>query len=197
MNLEQLKVDISNAQQRPLSGGITSNNLAIHDNESGQLTLSGDITITIKVLDLTSTGVYTLNSLMNFTQHAIANKLKGNIFIGGFGFYKYDSSHKKFTNKPHTYTIRYNFNYIVKLIQITMLSQLSGNDFVLVVVDDIRSSFTDKYGKSRKVSGLTNGVGGPAIVSYSEWTKDPYLSVHEFFHTLSLDDIEDNSQNKN
>lgn len=194
MNLEQLKVEISNAQQRPLSGGITSNNMTIHDNGNGQLTLSGDIKITIKVLDLTSTGVYTLNSLMNFTQQTIANKLKGNIFLGGFGFYKYDSNRKKFTNKPYTYTIRYNFNYIVKLTQITMLSQLSGNDFVLAVVDDIRSSFTDKHGKSRKVSGLTNGTGGPAVVSYNDWAKYPYLAVHEFFHTLSLGDIEDNSQ---
>ncbi|MBB6498951.1 hypothetical protein [Pedobacter cryoconitis] len=75
-----------------------------------------------------------------------------------------------------------------------MLSQLSGNDFVLVVVDDIRFSFTDKYGKSHKAGGLTNGTGGPAIVSYNDWAKNPYLAVHEFFHTLSLDDIEDHSQ---
>jgi len=33
--------------------------------------------------------------------------------------------------------------------------------------------------------------GGPATVIYKDWERDYLLGVHEFFHVLGLDDLED------
>lgn len=75
-----------------------------------------------------------------------------------------------------------------------MLNQLKGNDFVLAVVDSIGHQFTDQYGRRQGSSGLTQRAGWPATVSYDSWQKNKYTGVHEFFHTLSLDDIEDSDK---
>lgn len=190
-----LKMRFATLQNQPLTGGIVAKNLRITDNGTGELSLHGDFTITLKVLDLTTNGAPNLNSLMTFTQQVISNKLRGGGYKSGINFLKYNPAKKAFdTSKTWTYSIRYNFSFTVNVIQINMLSQLRGNDFVLAVVDNIGHQFTDQYGRRHSSAGLTNGTGGPAVVSYNDWQKDKYISVHEFFHTLNLGDIEDSSK---
>lgn len=46
MFLEQFKLSFSSYQNKTLSGGIIGKHLRIIDNGSGQLTLTGDISIT-------------------------------------------------------------------------------------------------------------------------------------------------------
>lgn len=182
-------------QNQPLSGGIVARNLRISDNGSGELNLYGDFTITLKVLDLTTDGAPNLNSLMTFTQQVISNKLRGGGYKSGVSIHKYNVNQKAFDkNKIWTYSIRYNFNFTVNVIQINMLSQLKGNDFVLAVVDSIGHQFTDQYGRRQGSAGLTQGANWPATVSYDSWQKNKYFGAHEFFHTLGLDDIEDSSK---
>lgn len=191
MLLDQLEQIISFNQNRTLSGGITGRNLRIIDNGSGQLTLSGDILITLKVLDLTTSGAPRIQSLMKLSEQAIASKLRGGA-DGRANFYEYNSAKNSFTNKNYTYSLRYNFNYTAKVEQIPSLSYLAGNDFVLALVDGIRSRFTDKFGRSHAHGGIAgNFDGGPATVIYSEWEKDYLVGVHEFFHVLGLSDLED------
>ncbi|MCX2494027.1 hypothetical protein OQX63_11130 [Pedobacter sp. PF22-3] len=133
---------------------------------------------------------------MTFTQQVISNKLRGGGYKSGVIFFEYNHAKKSFNlRKNHTYSIRYNFNFMVNVQQINMLNQLKGNDFVLAVVDSIGHQFTDQYGRRHSSAGLTNGTGGPAVVSYDHWKKDRYLSVHEFFHTLGLRDIENSDKN--
>lgn len=195
--INTLKSRFAILQSQPLTGGIVAKNLRISDNGNGELSLYGDFTITLKVLDLTTNGTPNLNSLMTFTQQVISNKLRGGGYKTGINFLKYNPAKKAFDNtKTWTYSIRYNFNFTVNVIQINMLNQLRGNDFVLAVVDSIGYQFTDKYGKKHSSAGLTQGSdgGGPAVVSYSNWLENKYVGVHEFFHTLGLDDIEDHSK---
>ncbi|NTD95632.1 hypothetical protein G6M26_22750 [Agrobacterium tumefaciens] len=193
--IDVFKTNISLLQNQPLSGGIVAKNLRISDNGSGELTLYGDFTITLKVLDLTTSGAPDLNSLMTFTQQVITSKLRGGGYKGGIRFFKYDSSTRSFNfRKNHTYSLRYNFNCTVNVTHIDMLNQLRGNDFVLAVVDRIGYQFIDQYGKRNNSSGITNGRGGPAVVCYNDWVKNRYIGVHEFFHTLGLKDIEDHNK---
>lgn len=125
----------------------------------------------------------------------ITSKLRGGGYQNGVNFLKYNAAKNIFDkSKPWTYSIRYNFNCSVSVVQISMLSQLRGNDFVLALVDSMSHQFTDQYGKRHYSAGLTNGRGGPAVVSYIHWQKNRYLGVHEFFHTLGLDDIEGDSK---
>ena len=129
---------------------------------------------------------------MTFTQQVITSKLRGGGYKSGVIYFEYNSSIKSFNfRKNHTYSIRYNFNCSVSVLQINMLSQLKGNDFVLAVVDSIGYQFTDQYGKKHYSGGLAQRDGGPAVVSYNNWVKTKYIGVNEFFHTLSLGDIED------
>jgi hypothetical protein len=191
--INTLQMHFALLQNQPLTGGIVAKNLRITDNGSGELSLYGDFTITLKVLDLTTNGAPYLNSLMTFTQQVISNKLRGGGYKSGIRFFKYNAAKRAFDfHKNQTYSIRYNFNFKVDVQQISMLGQLRGNDFVLAVVDNIGYQFTDQYGRRNNSAGLTNGTGGPAIVSYDYWQKNKYVGVHEFFHTLSLPDIEDN-----
>jgi len=190
-----LQMHFALLQSQPLTGGIVAKNLRITDNGSGELSLYGDFTITLKVLDLTTNGAPNLNSLMTFTQQAISNKLRGGGYKSGVNILKYNAAKRSFdTSKTWTYSIRYNFNFTVNVIQINMLNQLKGNDFVLVVVDGIGYQFADQYGRHQSATGLTQGEGGPAVVSYNDWLKNKYFGVHEFFHTLGLDDIEDSGK---
>lgn len=46
--IDVFKTNISLLQNQPLSGGIVAKNLRISDNGSGELTLYGDFTITLK-----------------------------------------------------------------------------------------------------------------------------------------------------
>ncbi|OWK71741.1 hypothetical protein [Pedobacter sp. AJM] len=193
--IDLFKTKISLLQNQALSGGIVAKNLHISDNGSGELTLYGDFTITLKVLDLTTGGAPNLNSLMTFTQQVITSKLRGGGYKSGVIYFEYNSSTKSFNfRKNHTYSIRYNFSCNARVVQINMLSQLKGNDFVLAVVDSIGYQFTDQYGKKHNSGGLAQRDGGPAVVSYNEWRKNKYIGVHEFFHTLGLGDIEDVSK---
>ncbi|NTE03454.1 hypothetical protein G6M26_06855 [Agrobacterium tumefaciens] len=193
--VQAISANLAIIQNQPLSGGIVAKNLHISDNGSGELSLYGDFTITLKVLDLTTNGAPNLNSLMTFTQQVITTKLRGGGYKNGVIIHKYNSARKIFDKtKTWTYSIRYNFNFAVNVIQINMLTQIKGNDFVLAVVDSIGHQFTDKYGRRQSSGGLTQGEGGPATVSYNSWQKNKYIGVHEFFHTLSLDDIEDSDK---
>lgn len=190
--IDVFKTNISLLQNQPLSGGIVAKNLRISDNGSGELTLYGDFNITLKVLDLTTSGAPDLNSLMTFTQQVITSKLRGGGYKSGINFLKYNAAKKVFDkDKTWTYSIRYNFNFSVNVIQINMLNQLRGNDFVLAIVDSIGHQFTDQSGKKHNSSGLAQRDGGPAVVSYYDWRRNKYVGVHEFFHTLGLKDIED------
>lgn len=190
-----LQMHFALLQSQPLTGGIVAKNLRISDNGSGELSLYGDFTITLKVLDLTTNGAPNLNSLMTFTQQVISNKLRGGGYKSGVTTLKYNPAKKAFdTSKTWTYSIRYNFNITVNVIQINMLNQLKGNDFVLAVVDSIGHQFTDQYGRRQGSGGLTQRAGWPATVSYDSWQKNIYIGVHEFFHTLNLVDIEDSNK---
>ena len=193
--IDFFKMNLALLQNQPLSGGIVAKNLRISDNGSGELTLYGDFTITLKVLDLTTDGAPNLNSLMTFTQQVITSKLRGGGYQSGVRFLKYNAAKNIFDkDKTWTYSIRYNFGFSVNVMQISMLSQLKGNDFVLAVVDSMGHQFTDQYGKRHYSGGLTKGMGGPAVITYNTWLRNKYLGVHEFFHTLGLDDIEDHSK---
>ncbi|WP_316824052.1 hypothetical protein [Pedobacter miscanthi] len=187
---------VSFAQGRKLSGGITCNGLRIQQShmpgKMPELLVTGDVTITIKVFDLTSTGVPKLNNLMAYTQHNITNKLRGETMEHNRYLSNYDTKANKFNiNTMATYNVRYRINYIVKLKKINRLSQLSGNDFVLAVVDRICFK-TDNL----TTSGLTLRQGGPATVVYNDWCKYPNISMHEFFHTLGLEHIKGASSRK-
>lgn len=193
MRLAELSNIISVAQQKKLSGGITCNHLKIQDNGSRMLTVSGDVTVTLKVFELTTNGANQLHRLMNSTRSIISEKLNGGSGLTGSVFlHKFDPIKKKFTNDSDIYTVAYNLNYIIKLEQITMLSQLSGNDFVLAVVDAI------SYKTDGAVSGgLTVFGGGPSSISYDTWRRYPYLGAHEFFHALKLSDLKGKTATKN
>ncbi|MET4138471.1 hypothetical protein [Pedobacter sp. UYP1] len=187
MMLVEFKTKLISVQQRKLSGGITCHDLRIQNNGSRVLTISGDVTITIKVLDLTTKGASRMHSLINSTQHIISTKLTGTSSPRyGAYLHNFDPKSKKFGTDSELYTIYYNINYIVKLEHIIMLSQLSGNDFVLAVVDTIGFK-SDKYG----TSGLTWGKKGPSTVAYNDWCQYPYIAAHEFFHSLGLPDLFD------
>ncbi|GAA4208998.1 hypothetical protein GCM10022289_33810 [Pedobacter jeongneungensis] len=187
-----LKMRFAILQNQPLTGGIVAKNLHISDNGNGELSLYGDFTITLKVLDLTTNGAPNLNSLMTFTQQVISSKLRGGGYKSGVSVLKYNPVKRAFdTSKTWTYSIRYHFNFTVNVIQINMLNQLKGNDFVLAVVDSIGYQHIDQYGRPQSAAGLTQGEGGPAVVSYNGWLKNKNFGVHEFFHTLGLADIED------
>jgi len=193
--INTLRMRLAILLNQPLTGGIVAKNLRISDNGNGELSLYGDFTITLKVLDLTTNGAPNLNSLMTFTQQVISNKLRGGGYKSGVSGLKYNPVKKAFDNsKTWTYSIRYHFNFTVNVIQINMLSQLKGNDFVLAMVDSIGHQFTDQYGRRQGSGGLTQGADWPAIVSYNSWQKDRHIGVHEFFHTLNLVDIEDSSK---
>jgi len=190
-----IRTNMAILQNQPLSGGIVAKNLHISDNGSGELSLSGDFTITLKVLDLTTNGAPNLNSLMTFTQQVITTKLRGGGYKSGVSALKYNVAKKIFDkSNSWTYSIRYNFNFSINVIQINMLNQLRGNDFVLAVVDSIGHQYTDKYGQRHSSGGLTKRAYWPATVSYNAWQKNKYIAVHEFFHTLGLDDIEDSDK---
>lgn len=189
--IDFFKVNLAMLQSQPLTGGVVAKNLRISDNGSGELTLYGDFTITLKVLDLTTDGAPNLNSLMTFTQQVITSKLRGGGYKSGVSVHKYLPNKRKFDRSiTWTYSVRYNFNFSIDVVQISMLTQLRGNDFVLAVVDSIGHQFTDQYGRRQNSGGLTQGDGGPAAVSYNSWIKNKYLASHEFFHILNLDDIE-------
>ncbi|MCX2485024.1 hypothetical protein [Pedobacter sp. MR2016-24] len=191
MFLENFEREILASQTKPLSGGIVASNLKINDNRTGLLTLTGDILITLKVLDLTTLGAFRIQSLMKSSEQTIMNKLRGGADSDQIIFYEYSSVKNTFTNKQRTYSLKYNFNYTAKLIQINSLSQLAGNDFVLALVDGIGHRFTDMYGRKYVSGGLAKKNGGPAAVIYKEWEKNYLIGVHEFFHTLGLPDLEE------
>lgn len=130
---------------------------------------------------------------MNSTQSTIANKLRGTSSPGyGVFLHNFDAKKKAFGKGNALYTLHYNLNYIVKLEQIKQLSQLSGNDFVLTVVDGIGFK-SDKYGSG----SLTWGKKGPSTVAYDIWCKYPDIGAHEFFHTLGLPDLYEKKDTKN
>ena len=92
-----LKMRFATLQNQPLTGGIVAKNLHITDNGTGELSLYGDFTITLKVMDLTTYGAPNLNSLMTFTQQVISNKLRGGGYKNGVIMHKYNSLQKKST----------------------------------------------------------------------------------------------------
>jgi len=193
MKLAEFTSLLTTAQQKKLSGGITCDNLKITENGNRQLTVSGDVTITLKVFDLTTHGASNIHRLMNSTRAIISEKLNGPSGVAGNVYmHKYDAHKKNFTKDVAIYNLAYNLTYIIKLDKITMLSQLSGNDFVLAVVDSI---LYQSDGSS--TGGLTIRGGGPSTISYKAWNKYPYLGAHEFFHALKLADISDKSASKN
>jgi hypothetical protein len=191
MTLEEFQALLSATQQRKLSGGITCNRLNISLYGTRQLTLSGDVTVTIKVIDLTTHSASKLHSLINHTQHFISSKLNGDstpryqVYL-----HNYDSKKKAFGTSRELYELHYKINYIVRLEQIKMLSQIAGNDFILAVVDNI--GYTS--GDSLITGGLTNDRSGPATITYNRWVGYPNVGAHEFFHTLGLDDLYNSNQ---
>jgi hypothetical protein len=195
--ISELTFVFSQIQNRTLSGGITCpNGLRIQEvsivGKAKELIITGDVIITLKVLELTSLGAPKLNNLMKYTQQNITNKLKGEIVDYNVYLAVFNTRHNKFNkNEPATYNVRYKVNYIVRLEQIRMLSQLSGNDFVLAAVDRI-SLKTDKY----TTSGLTAHGDVPATVTYSDWCRYPNIGTHEFFHTLGLSDLQGQANHK-
>jgi hypothetical protein len=189
MILSELTFSFSQVQKRILSGGITCNGLKIQEisvaGKAKELIITGDVTITLKVLKLTTHGTPKLTNLMKHTQQNITSKLKGETIDYSVYLADYNSKSNKFNkNIPATYNLRYKINYLVRVEQIRTLSQLSGNDFVLAVVDHIGLK-VDKY----KISGLTTHNDVPATVSYDGWCIYPNIGTHEFFHTLGLSDL--------
>ena len=64
--INTLRMRFAILQSQPLTGGIIAKNLRISDNGSGELSLYGDFTITLKVLDLTTNGATEPKQLNNF-----------------------------------------------------------------------------------------------------------------------------------
>lgn len=101
--IDTFRLSFAKLQNQPLTGGIVAKNLRISDNGSGELSLYGDFTITLKVLDLTTIGAPNLNSLMTFTQQVISNKLRGGGYKSGVIFFEYNATKKSFNlQKNHT-----------------------------------------------------------------------------------------------
>lgn len=189
MILSDLTSHFSQVQNRILSGGITCNGLKIQEisivGKAKELIITGDVTITLKVMELTTTGTPRLSNLMKHTQQNITNKLRGETIDYSVYLAEYDRKSNKFNkNIPATYNLRYKINYLVRVEQIRTLSQLSGNEFVLAVVDSIGLK-VDQY----KISGLTSHNDVPATVTYRDWCAYPNIGTHEFFHTLGLSDL--------
>ena len=197
MTLSALIFNFSKAQNRKLSGGITCRGLRIQEvsmaGKAKELIITGDVNITLKVLELTTSGAPKLNMMMKYTEQNIANKLKGETMDYGLVLSDYDTKANKFNkNIPAIYNVRYKINYLVRLEQVRTLSQLSNNDFVLAIVDRIGLK-TDKYA----TGGLTAHGDVPATVTYNEWCKYPNIATHEFFHTLGLPDLSGKSNSNN
>lgn len=111
--ISTLRMRFAILQSQPLTGGIVARNLRITDNGSGELSLYGDFTITLKVLDLTTSGAPNLNSLMTFTQQVISSKLRGGGYKSGVSILKYNAAKRVFDNhKTWTYSIRYNLTLL-------------------------------------------------------------------------------------
>ncbi|CAM3840907.1 hypothetical protein MUGA111182_12610 [Mucilaginibacter galii] len=177
-------------ENKSLSGGIVGKNLQIIDNGMGLLELKGDFTITIKVFDLCSAASPKLPSLLSSTKSYLQSKLKGPVTTYSANFYRYDPKKKKFNLKePAPVSFLFNFNISVNIIQVNNIGQIRGNDFLIAVVDRVGYQFKDRYGKTHKAAGFS-GTGAPSIIEYSTWVKDPSTGPHEFFHTLSLADLE-------
>jgi hypothetical protein len=129
-------------------------------------------------------------TLLTYTQHFISNKLNGDsspryqVYL-----HNYDTKKNAFGTSGELYELHYKINYIVKLEQIKMLSQIAGNDFVLAVVDSI--GYTSGDGM---ISGGLTTRSGPATVEYNRWMSYPNLAAHEFFHTLGLADLYNSNQ---
>lgn len=68
------------------------------------LTLSGGVTVTLKVFDLTTKGTSQLHRLMNSTRSIISEKLNGGSGLTGSVFrHKFDPNKKKVTNDSYIY----------------------------------------------------------------------------------------------
>jgi len=109
-----IKRDLITIQQKSSNGRIVGRNMLVSDNGNGQLTLSGDILITLKVLDLTSSGTPNIQRLMKLSEQAIAIKLRGTAY-GRSYFFEYNSAKKTFTSRSATYSLRYNFTYSARV----------------------------------------------------------------------------------
>jgi len=193
MTLTELISSIDIAQQKTLSGGITCKGLKIIEVSKTELSISGVVTITLKVFDLTKKGNAKLGRLMTVTQKLITSKLTGPSSAKEVFLQKFDTKKNSFDGRSAAfYSLNYDITYIVKVQEITMITQLHENDFVLAVVDYIAYN---NY-KGNGTQGLTVGTGGPATVSYSNWVRDPIIGTHEFFHTLDLNDIDNKKQEK-
>jgi hypothetical protein len=179
-------------EQTPLSGGIVARNLKIVENDMGMLVLNGNINITIKLLNLCSNPTPSLPFLITSTKQLILSLINGPVYTTGNNFFKYDSKKNRFDNKSFaTFSIMYNFKFDVNIIEISSVTQLKGNDFVIAVVDDIGARFKDHYGTYHKMAGFESGYsGGPIIIAYQAWVNKRTVATHEFFHTLSLKDSE-------
>lgn len=191
MTLTEFIANIDVGQQKTLAGGITCKGLKIIEVSKTELRISGVVTITLKVWDLTKSGNAKLDRLMSSTQKLITSKLTGPSSAKEVFLQKYDAKKNSFDGRGAAfYSLKYDITYLVKVQEITMVTQLQENDFVLAVVDYI--AYNNYKGNGTR--GLTVGTGGPATVSYSEWVRDPVIGTHEFFHTLDLDDIENKKQ---
>lgn len=178
-------------ENKPLSGGIVGRNIKIFDNGMGQLEVKGDFTITIKVFDLCSLATPKLPALINTTRSFISSLLNVPVYLPSTNYYRYDSKKNKFNVKdPTHFALVYNFKFKVDMYKVDNSAQIAGNDFVIAIVDAIGARFRDKFGVLHNEGGFSN-KDAPSIVNYSDWTKNWLLAAHEFFHTLSLDDLED------
>lgn len=186
MTLSELNSNIAIANQQKLSGGITCNGLKVVEINKSELKISGDVTVTLKVLDLTTGKRPNLSRLISMTQGFISSKLSGKSSAHEVFLQKYDAKKNVFDPRGAAfYTLRYDINYLVRVEQISGVGSLCGNEFVLAVVDYIGYNQI----KGNGTRGLTVGAGGPATVAYKEWIKSPITGTHEFFHTLNLDDV--------
>lgn len=182
---------------KTLSGGVIGKNLMIIDNGMGQLEVKGDFTITIKVLNLCTIPTPKLKSLMNLTKNLISSLLKGPVFVYNYNYFRYNPKKKTFNQKePSRFAIKYDFNINVDVYAVSTLSHINGNDFCIAVVDKIKGTFKDKYNRVHGVAGFVYGNGdAPAIIDYTDWSKDWVIGTHEFFHSLGLSDSESTADN--
>ncbi|MDN5285891.1 MAG: hypothetical protein JWR38_2165 [Mucilaginibacter sp.] len=168
MTLSNIGLQLKLVEQKPLSGGVIARNLKIKDNGMGMLELSGNITITIKVLNLCSTLTLALPFLITSTKQLITSLLKGPVYSTGNNYYKYNSSKHSFDTKTFwTYSILYNFTFNIDVFQVHNINEIRGNDFVIATVDDISMHFKDTYGKVHELAGVAFGSGTPAFVIYN------------------------------
>ncbi|MBT1699185.1 hypothetical protein KK083_19975 [Fulvivirgaceae bacterium PWU4] len=172
---------------------VVASNLKITATSATSVKLTGDVTVKIKLLDLTSSGFINTSSaaVQKVATFVKSQMSKSDVQKDAF-FYLFDAKTGKFNpQKNAKITIERQFNVSsVVFEQVTSMSQIKPNDIVMVVVDDIEGKWKDEKGGQHGYGGFATETGGPiSFIPLSEFKGN--TPSHELFHQMGLGDIED------